>query len=40
MLNVKLSLLPKTAVEYFPLSIVISMSKYDSVVGHSVVYIY
>ena len=30
MLNVKLSLL------YFPLSIVISMSKYDSVVGHSV----
>ena len=35
MLNVKLSLLSKTAVEYFPLSIVISMFKYDSVVGHS-----
>ena len=35
MLNVKLSLLSllsKTAVEYFPLS------KYDSVVGHSVVF--
>ena len=39
MLNVKLSLLSKTTVEYFPLSIVISMSKYDSVVGHSVVFL-
>ena len=26
-------------IEYFPLSIVISMSKYDSVVGHSVVFL-
>ena len=32
MLNVKLSLLSKTAVEYLPLSIVISTSKYDSAV--------
>ena len=37
MLNVKLSLLSKTAVEYLPLSIVISISKYDSAVALSVV---
>ena len=37
-LNVKLSLLSKTAVQYFPLSIVISTSKYDSAVAHSVVF--
>ena len=38
MLNVKLSLLSKTAVEYLPLSIVISTSKYDSDVALSVVF--
>ena len=38
MLNVKLSLLSKTAVEYHPLSIVISTSKYDTAVVHSVVF--
>ena len=38
MLNVKLSLLSKTEVEYLPLSTVISTSKYDSAVAHSVVF--
>ena len=38
MLNVRLSLLSKTAVEYLPLSIVISTSKYDSAVALSVVF--
>ena len=38
MLNVKLSLLSKTAVEYLPLSIVISTSKYETAVAHSVVF--
>ena len=39
MLNVKLSLLSKTAVEYLPLSIVLSTSKYDSAVALSVVFL-
>ena len=37
-LKLKLSRLSYTAVEYFPFSIVISISKYDSWVPHSVVF--
>ena len=38
LLKFKLSRLSYTAVEYFPFSIVISISKYDSWVPHSVVF--
>ena len=36
--TIKLSRLSYTAVEYFPFSIVISISKHDSWVPHSVVF--
>ena len=39
MLKLKVSLLSKTVVEYFPLSIVISTSRYASVVAHSVAFL-